>query len=252
MEINIFKTIKELLLAMANYFVSTAQSSISIRGECNIVLSGGSSPKLLYEMLASPDFKHRLDWERVNFFFGDERFVPADDPQNNALMVKNALFDPLNISASRIFVIDTSLSPQEAAGRYTSTVTDHFKARKVRFDLILLGLGDNSHTASLFPYTPVLADKSASIKEVYLEQQNIYRITMTAPLINQARHIAFLVYGEAKADAVHHVLENERNENKYPAQLIQPENGDLKWYIDEAAASRLNREFRDTHINGYK
>jgi 6-phosphogluconolactonase len=243
MEINIYKTIHELLLAMADYFLSTAQSSISTRGEFNVVLSGGSSPKLLYEMLASPDFKYRLDWESVNFFFGDERFVPADDPQNNALMVKKALFHPLNISQSRIFPINTSLSPQEAAERYTSTITDHFKGRKVRFDLILLGLGDNSHTASLFPYTSVLVDKSASIKEVYLEQQNIYRITMTAPLINQAHHIAFLVYGEAKADAVHHVLENERDENKYPAQLIQPENGNLKWYIDEAAASHLDRGF---------
>lgn len=240
--INIFKTIGELITAVADYFVTTAQSSISLSEEFNVTLSGGSSPKLLYEMLASPDFKHQVDWDKVNFFFGDERWVPANDPENNGLMVKKALFDPLHISSSNIFAIDTSLSPGEAAKKYTATIANHFKDQDARFDLILLGLGENSHTASLFPYTPVLADRSASVKAVYLEQQNIYRITMTAPLINQARHIAFLVYGEAKAEAVHHVLEDELNEKKYPAQLIHSEKGDLQWYLDEAAASGLKNE----------
>lgn len=240
--INIFKTVGELITAVADYFVAIAQSSISSRGEFNVVLSGGSSPKLLYEMLASPDFKHQVDWDKVNFFFGDERWVPANDPDNNALMVKKALFDPLHISSSNIFAINTSLSPGEAAKKYTATVTNHFKDQNARFDLILLGLGENSHTASLFPYTSVLSNKSSSVKAVFLEEQNIFRITMTAPLINQARHIAFLVYGEAKAEAVHHVLENELNEKKYPAQLIRPDEGELRWYFDEAAASGLKKK----------
>ena len=244
MAIHVFKTVEELLMAMADYFVSTAKSSISSRRIFNVALSGGSSPKRLYEMLASPDFKHQVEWEKVNFFFGDERYVPADDPDNNALMVKKALFDPLNIFSSNIFTINTSLSSEEAAKKYTLTIANHFKDQKIRFDLILLGLGDNSHTASLFPYNPVLADKSASIRALFLEEQKVYRITMTAPLINQARHIAFLVYGKAKAEAVHHVLENELNEKKYPAQLIRPDEGELRWYLDEAAASRLTKEFR--------
>ena len=249
MQIHIFKTVQELLMAMADYFVSTANSSISSRSEFNVALSGGSSPKRLYEMLASPDFKHQVKWDKVNFFFGDERYVPANDPENNALMVKKALFDPLNIPSSNIFTINTSLSPEEAAKKYALTVANHFKGQKIRFDLILLGLGDNSHTASLFPHTTVLSDKSASVKAVFLEEQNVYRITMTAPLINQARNIAFLVYGDAKSEAVHHVLENEINEKKYPAQLIQPDEGDLRWYLDAAAASRLKKEFRsDRHL----
>lgn len=242
MQINVFKTVQELLMAMADYFVSTAQSSISTRKEFNVALSGGSSPKRLYEILASPDFKHQIEWDKVNFFFGDERYVPANDPENNALMVKKALFNPLNIPSSNIFTINTSLSPEEAAKEYTLTIANHFKDQKIRFDLILLGLGDNSHTASLFPFTSVLSDKSASVKAVFLETQNVYRITMTAPLINQARHIAFLVYGKAKADAVRHVLEKELNEKKYPAQLIHPEKGDLQWYLDEAAASGLKKD----------
>ena len=164
MKINVFKTVQELLVAMADYFVSTAKSSISSRKEFNVALSGGSSPKKLYEILASSDFKHQVEWDKVNFFFGDERYVPADDPDNNALMVKKALFDPLNISPLNIFTINTSLSPEEAAKKYTLTIANHFKDQKIRFDLILLGLGDNSHTASLFPYTSVLSDKSASVK----------------------------------------------------------------------------------------
>ena len=126
--------------------------------------------------------------------------------------------------------------------KYACAVSDHFEDGEVRFDLILLGLGENAHTASLFPYTPVLSEKFAWIKAVYLDQPNRYRITMTAPLINQARHIAFLVFGEAKRNAVFHVLESATDPEKYPAQLIHPVNGDLQWFLDEAAASRLKRE----------
>ena len=242
MKINVFKTVDDLIPAVADYFSATAQDSISSRGEFNVALSGGVSPKRLYEMLASPDFKEQIEWAKINFFFGDERNVPREDPENNARMVKKVLFDPLKISESRIFAVDTSLPPQEAANRYMSAISHHFKDQKIRFDLILLGLGDNAHTASLFPYTAVLKDESASIKSVYLEQQDLYRITMTAPLINQARHIAFLVYGDAKSKAVYHVLENGRDPEKYPAQLIHPENGDLQWFLDETAASGLQRE----------
>ena len=239
MPIHVFTTVQELIKAMADYFVKIAGESISSRGVFNVALSGGSSPKRLYELLASPDFNQQVKWDKVNFFFGDERYVPADDPENNALMVKKALFDPLHISASSIFSIDTSLPPEEAAKKYTLTITNHFKDLKVQFDLILLGLGDNSHTASLFPYTTILTDKSTSVKAVFVKEQNSYRITMTAPLINQARHIAFLVYGEAKAQAVHHVLEDESNPTEYPAQLINPSGGDLEWYLDQSAASGL-------------
>jgi len=237
--IHVFKTVQELIKATADYFVRIAGESISSRGVFNVALSGGSSPKRLYELLASPDFNKQVKWGKVNFFFGDERYVPADDPENNALMVKKALFDPLNISASSIFSIDTSLPPEDAAKKYALIITNHFKGLKVQFDLILLGLGDNSHTASLFPYTTVLTDKSASVKAVFVNELDSYRITMTAPLINHARHIAFLVYGEAKAQAVYHVLEDESNLAAYPAQLINPSGGDLEWYLDQSAASAL-------------
>lgn len=243
MAVRIFKTMHELLEAMAVYFISTANNAISLRGEFNIVLSGGNSPKLLYALLASPDFKNQTNWEKINFFFGDERYVPSVDPRNNSLMVTKVLFEPLHISASKIFSINTTLSPDEAAREYAKKITAHFKGHKAQFDLVLLGLGENAHTASLFPFSAVLNEQSASIKAVFLNQQNEYRITMTAPMINQSRQIAFLVYGQAKAEAVHHVLEDEPDVEKYPAQLIHPSHDNLHWYLDEAAAAGLIKEY---------
>ena len=239
MEIHIYKSTTDLITAIADFVVRTAQDSIASRGEFNVVLSGGKSPEFLYEKLASPEYKKQVDWNKVNFFFGDERYVPVNDPQNNAKVARELLFAPLNIPASRIFAVDTSLPPDNAAEDYTAQIASHFGRKESVFDLILLGLGDNAHTASLFPYTNVLNNQSVSAQSVFLKQQNTYRITMTAPLINQARNIAFLVYGKAKAEAVHHVLESEYDPEQYPAQLIKPEHGNLQWYLDEDAASLL-------------
>jgi 6-phosphogluconolactonase len=240
MKINVLKTVDELIWVVADYFAAIAQSAIASRGEFNVALSGGKSPERLYKLLASADFIQRIDWPKVNFFFGDERHVPKGDPENNALMVQKALFDPLKISASRIFTVNTALPPDEAAEKYASVISQRFSGKELRFDLVLLGLGDNAHTASLFPYNSVLKDRSASIKAVYLEGQGVHRITMTAPLINQARHVAFLVFGQSKSKAVYHVLEGVMDSEKYPAQLINPPEGDLQWFLDEAAASGLH------------
>lgn len=237
--INIFDSEAELLVELCSFFVLSAKQAIAERNEFNVALSGGNSPKGFYEMLSLPSVRDTIDWSMINFFFGDERYVPADSPENNASMVKEILFNPLSIPAEHIFAIDTSLSPEESAKEYAMTINSHFKGEKVRFDLILLGLGGNAHTASLFPHTSVLKDRSASVKEVILEHQNQYRITMNAPLINQARRIAFLVYGSDKADAVYHTLEGAFNPFQYPAQLIKPVDGHLNWFLDKKAASSL-------------
>jgi len=239
MKLNVFNTADEVLLNLANYFVTLAEQSITANDKFTVALSGGSSPKKLYELLASDAFKGKVDWDKVYFFFGDERNVPQDDKDSNYLMAKTALFDPLEIDDSNIFAVETSLSPAEAAAEYTKAITLFFDEEDIAFDLVLLGLGDNSHTASLFPFTTVLHDDSASVKEVFLEDQQVYRITFTARLINQAHHIAFLVYGAGKAIAVHHVLEDGRDIELYPAQLIAPINGDVQWFLDTAAAADL-------------
>lgn len=239
---HIFKTNNELLLAMADFFIKNAQKSITEHGEFNVSLSGGSSPKKLYEMLASPDFNHMVDWKKVNFFFGDERYVPADDPESNALMAKKALFKPLNIADDQIFTVNTHLNPEGSAIEYAQQIATHFKEKPIRFDLVLLGLGDDAHTASLFPGTDVLEETAATIKPVFLADKNVYRITMTAPLINQAYHVAFLLFGDSKTAAVQQVLEGERDVAKYPAQLIDPQGGKVYWFMDETAAAGLSNK----------
>ncbi len=241
-KLNIFSTEAEVLNSIADYLIEIADQSIAENGIFNISLSGGSSPKKLYEMLSSPDYKEKVEWDKVYFFFGDERYVPAEHPDSNFLMVKKALFDPLQIPASQIISVNTTLPAGEAAEAYASAVYTHFKPYNARFDLVLLGLGDNSHTASLFPHTPILHDQESSVKAVYLEDQKVYRISMTAAMINAAHHIAFLLYGAGKAEAVHHVLEDNSNVEEYPAQLIKPEQGDVQWFLDEAAASLLQNK----------
>lgn len=242
MKINVYNTEDEVLAGLANYFVDVAAKSIANHGQFSVALSGGNSPKKLYELLASPEYKNKVEWSKVHFFFGDERYVPHTDPQSNYLMAKKAILEPLDLSHRQIFPVDTSLSPADAAAKYTNDINLYFAGFDARFDLILLGLGDNSHTASLFPHTPVLHDESASVKEVYLEDQKVYRITMTAPLINQAHHIAFLVYGAGKAEAVHHILEDKKNIELYPAQLIKAADGEVQWFLDTPAASLISKK----------
>jgi 6-phosphogluconolactonase len=238
--LQVFKTTEEVLHAAAEYFVETAKEAILKQGRFTVALSGGSSPKGLFELLAS-DYHSTVEWSKVVFFFGDERYVPADHPDSNALMAKKALFDPLKIASHQIFTVNTSLDPKAAAEDYQQAIETHFAPGAASFDLILLGLGDDAHTASLFPHTEVVNASEVGVKEVFVQDKKTYRITFTAPLINQARHIAFLVFGSSKADAVQHVLKGDKDYHRFPAQLIQPSNGDVTWFMDEAAAVQLKQ-----------
>ena len=241
MELNIHGTVEEVTEKLADHFMQTANAAIASSNECNVVLSGGSSPRRLYELLASEPYRSSIDWSRISFFFGDERCVPFNDPANNGLMAKKALFEPLKIADSRIFYIPTSLKPEEAARKYSRRIMAYFKDKPICFDLVLLGLGDDGHTASLFPHTPVLKEQKALVAAVFVEKDQSYRITMTAALINEAHAIAFFAFGENKAHAVKQILEGEKNVDAHPAQLISPEDGILNWFLDEDAARFLQK-----------
>jgi len=243
MKLNIFNTPDEVVYALAEHFVQVAKESIAAGGRFSVALSGGSSPKKLYELLASTSFADMVDWTKTYFFFGDERNVPQDDAESNYLMAKKALFAPLYIAADNIFAVDTSLTPNEAAQKYSEQVAEFFGDDEMSFDLILLGLGDDTHTASLFPHTAVLADVTPAVKANFLPEKQIYRITFNAPLINEAKNIAFLVYGESKAIAVHHALEDEEDIDNHPAQLIDAITGEVQWFLDEAAAANLEEDY---------
>jgi 6-phosphogluconolactonase len=239
-KLHIFKNVDEVLKATADFFVTEAQNAIRTRGAFNVSLAGGNSPKKLYELLASDTYRRQVEWSKVFFFFGDERYVLPDHADSNFRMAKETLFDPLSISANQIYAVNTKCEAGEAARGYEQSIRDHFKNEAVVFDLILLGLGDNSHTASLFPHTEVLQEKEALIKEVFVKEVGMYRITFTAPLINRAHQVAFLVYGASKAEAVYNILEKESNIEEYPAQLVQPENGTTHWFMDGGAAEKIH------------
>lgn len=239
MDLKIYNDPDDLIHALAKGISETAKEAIADRGRFNFVLSGGNSPRKLYQLLAS-EYQNEIDWDKTFFFFGDERFVPEGDERRNSLMAKESLFQPLSIPASHIFKIDTTGTAEQAAWKYTDTIGRHFHDEPVNFDFILLGLGDNAHTASLFPNTDVLEATEAIVKSVFVEEVDMYRITMTAPLINQARHIAFLVFGKDKSDAVYQVLEDKSGSvNQYPARLINSNDKKVEWFLDTEAASRL-------------
>ncbi len=239
MNIHILSTPDEVISQIAEDIVTLANDTITSRGRFNIALSGGNSPRKLYETLASSPLSDEFPWENTYFFFGDERYVPSDDPDNNAKMAREAMLTKMSVPADHIFAINTAHSPNEAANDYSHRILEHFKLDEPAFDLILLGLGDDAHTASLFPHTRVLAETDALVKEVKMLQDHSWRISFTRPLINKARKIFFMTFGEKKAEAVWQVLEGDQYEFQYPAQFVRPVSGEVSWYVDEAAAGLL-------------
>lgn len=240
MNLLIYHTGQELFKDLADYIINIANQSIKEKGLFNFVLTGGNSPKKLHELLVK-DYRDKTDWSKVFFFFGDERNVPPTHDNYNGLMAKTTLLDPLKIAPDHIFYIDTNLEPEKAAVEYFKAITEHFKGADLSFDLILLGMGDDAHTASLFPGTTILTNKEVEIDSVYVDKLSTYRLSFTAPLINKAKNIAFLVFGESKAKAIKHVIQvQEKNTDLYPAQLINPIDGTLTFFIDKQAADLLD------------
>jgi 6-phosphogluconolactonase len=239
MEILVYKTTEELNHDLADYIVEIAKTAIAKNDRFNFVLTGGNSPKVLYTLLAT-EYKDKIDWNKVFFFFGDERNVPANDDNYNGLMAKKSFFDILETPENQIFYVNTALSPEEAAGDYKQRLDQHFNNKEIVFDLILLGMGDDAHTASIFPNTTLVGNTEATVASVFVEKLNTDRISLTAPLINKAENVAFLVFGDNKAEALQHVIKDEQKDvNNYPSQLINPVDGKLTWFIDEAAARLL-------------
>lgn len=236
-EIQIFETPGELSDAAATLIVELAAQAIRERGRFLISLSGGSTPEQLYHTLASPPMRDRLPWDKTYVFWGDERCVPMDHPENNAFVARQVLLSKIAIPEENIFPIPVNLTPLGAAKAYEQTISDFFGHDEPRFDCMLLGMGADAHTASLFPGTMAVHDKAHLVAEQYVEEVQMFRVTMTARLINNSRHIIFLVTGKAKAQALQQVMSAPFDPDKYPAQLIRPTNGKLYWLVDKEAAA---------------
>ena len=239
-KIEVYDSPELLGKAAAEFIIKLADESVSARGKFSISLSGGSTPEQLFVLLSSADYKSRMPWTRTFVFWGDERYVPLDDKQNNAHVAKTLLLNKVGIPASNVFVIPVNLEPAtETAKAYEQTLKSFFGDGLPQFDLIMLGIGENAHTASLFPNTPVIHENKAWVSALYIEEVKMYRVTLTAPVINNARNVLFLAAGDSKAEVLKTVLTSPYQPEKYPAQLISPVNGNLFWFIDKKAAALL-------------
>lgn len=245
--LRLFKDSDELAAHAADHIVRIAQDAIRVRGRAMQALAGGSTPKKTYRLLAQPAHR-RIDWAHTYLFFGDERFVPPNDPSSNFAMVQRTLLEPASVPAGHVFPVPTQLGTAAAAAQeYAATLTRTFgigeSGDPPRFDLILLGLGDDGHTASLFPGAASLwvTDRWVVASPPGTLPPPVERITLTFPVLNAAREILFLVAGQNKAEALQDVLEGQPSREERPAACICPVDGTLTWLVDEAAASRLTR-----------
>jgi 6-phosphogluconolactonase len=240
--INVYRDLEDLSQNAAQILVEAAQSAIKAHGGFSLVLSGGSTPRRLYELLAELPYRNQMPWKNTHIFWGDERCVPADDERNNAHMARQILLDQVPIPDEQIHPIASTLTPLKAAENYQDTLKEYFSSNSAAFDLVLLGLGENGHTASLFPGTAVLDEKRYWVSEVYVANLRMWRVTLTTPILNQARKIIFLVSGAGKAWVLDQVINGPRRPKQLPAQIIQPQKGELLWLVDQAAASQMQKD----------
>lgn len=231
----------------AEMFSRLAQQAIEAHGIFRVALSGGSTPKLLYGLLASDTLRGEVAWEAVQFFFGDERWVPHTHRDSNYKLAKDELFSKVDVDPRNIFPMPTeNLTPDEAAAQYETLLKETFKPQAgevPRFDLIFLGMGDDGHTASLFPHTAVIHEQHKLVAAHYVEKLGTPRITLTPPVLNSAAQVLFLVTGDSKASALREVLEGEYNPDEYPSQLLRNAQGQVTWHLDKAAAGMLQKQY---------
>jgi 6-phosphogluconolactonase len=247
--LKVYRDLEEASQNAARILAEAAQSAIKARGRFSLVLSGGNTPRRLYELLAELPYRDQMPWKNTHIFWGDERCVPADDERNNAHMARQILLDRVPIPEEQIHPIASTLPPIKAAEKYQSTLNEYFRGNSAAFDFVLLGLGENGHTASLFPGTAVLDEKRYWVSEVYVPTLRMWRVTLTAPILNQARKIVFLVSGAGKAWVLDQVINGPRRPKELPAQLIQPKNGELLWLVDQAAASLIQKDSEKSAAN---
>lgn len=234
--IQIYNNIEEINIAAADLFTAAAEKAIAETGKFTAVLTGGSSPAGIYKLLASDNYKTKIDWSKVFIFWGDERWVPLNDDLSNAKMSYAALLSHVPIPKANIFeMYAAGVTPEDYAAAYEESIRNVL-GNEGKFDLILLGMGDDGHTASLFPGQPVLEEQSKWVAAYYLEPQKMHRITLTAPLINKAKKIIVVAFGNKKAPALKEVTTGAYNPATYPMQLIKPVSGTLLFLVDKSAA----------------
>jgi 6-phosphogluconolactonase len=246
-EIEIVPDRERLTETAAEHIARLASEAIAANGMFSIALSGGSTPQPLYTLLASGRFAKRIEWSQVHVFWGDERCVPPDNPQNNYRMAREALLDAVPLPPANAHRIRGEDDPNQASSRYEEELRAFFGSNptdgspRTGFDLVLLGMGENGHTASLFPGSPAVTELVRWVMAQYVEAVSMWRITLTPIVINAAKNITFLVSGIEKSRRLRDVLEGPMQPRVLPAQIIKPKQGRLMWLVDKAASSCLRK-----------
>jgi 6-phosphogluconolactonase len=238
--VQVFDDPERVAREAAGLFVRLSIEAVSARGGFSVALSGGSTPRRIYELLAGEDYRTQVSWPNVHVFFGDERTVPPDHADSNYRMANEALLSRVPVPAKNVHRMNGVGDAAAGASEYESEMRAFFGDRTwPRLDLVMLGMGDDGHTASLFPGSAALEEQRAWVVANWVEKFQTWRITLTAPAINAARRVLFLVTGAGKADRLREVLKGERDPARLPSQLIQPRDGALEWFVDRAAAEKL-------------
>jgi 6-phosphogluconolactonase len=224
----------------ARFVVENGQAAIDARGAFSIALSGGSTPRELHRRLASPPLVSQIDWSRVHVFFGDERCVPPDNAESNYRMASATLLRHVPVPESQVHRMRGELPPEDAAAEYEQELRAYFGNEAPCLDLILLGMGDNGHTASLFPGLKAVHEQQRWVVAEYVAEVGMWRITLTPVVLNLAREVLFLVAGSAKAAMLRQVLEGSFAPDERPAQIVRPSPGEVIWLVDAAAAADLS------------
>ena len=240
----IWPTPQDLALASARNFAEKVGAAVARRGVARVAISGGSTPQAAFKLLADPaqPFANTVPWDKLQLFWVDERCVPPEHPESNYGVCKKLLLDHVGIPAANVHRMEGELNPEEAASRYESTLRNTLKlegAESPAFDLLLLGMGDDGHTASLFPHTEGLNEMGRLCIANHVPQKDTWRVSLTWPVINQAAEVVFEIAGPAKTDVVAEVFTGPRNVERLPSQLIRPSNGRLLVQLDEVAAAKL-------------
>ena len=240
----IWPTAQDLALASARLFAGKVQEAAAKRGVARIAVSGGSTPQAAFKLLADAGqpFARTIPWDKLQLYWVDERCVPPDHPESNYGVCKKLLLDNVPIPAANVHRMEGELDPEEAAARYESTLRNSMRlegAESPAFDLLLLGMGDDGHTASLFPHTAGLNEIGRLAIANHVPQKDTWRITLTWPVINQAHEVAFEIAGAAKTAVVAEVFTGPRDPERLPSQLVRPSNGRLLVQLDEIAAAKL-------------
>lgn len=225
--------------SVASYILDLAEQRLQETDEFSIALAGGTTPKRSYEMLGDM-FEQKVDPLNIFVFWGDERCVPPDDPMSNYRMAHTTFLSRVPIPDDQVHPIRCEGDAKQGAAEYEQILRTHFTtAQRPRFDLVLLGLGPDGHTASLFPGSELLGEQERWVAAEFVEDIGDWRVTLTPPAINAAAHVAFVVQGKEKAEAVHRVIIGADEPSQWPAQIVAPDDGQLHWFLDEAAAMML-------------